>query len=330
MIFSTYDLYSLLPIFCTLTLINSSNHNPSDELVQSSNVNSSYHSLKGVISILKENGHSKLSFITQNNQDETVLQVLDFLIRESGATYSPSTRRAVRTSFEDCSFEGCNKKGHLRNSQGRQIVQPLFDDAQASKMDNFVFLISSYGELHLTTYLNKLSTRKVLSCVIIMMTELTPEQMNSIHRLIDELGKNSMFYLIYLKETKDTWKTSWYRVITLNGYKKAIINTVQFNDDKMIKEHYDLDGIHIESLSLSWTPYFLLSGCNEKGTFCKTEGYLSNLMDELGRLMNFTWESHQEVNNDWGLNQYESGGWGGVVGNIFNGTYQLSIRYSFV
>ena len=42
--------------------------------------------------------------------------------------------------------------------------------------------------------------------------------------------------------------------------------------------------------------------------------------------MNFTWESHQEVNNDWGLNQYQSGGWGGVVGNVFNGTYQLSIR----
>ena len=114
--------------------------------------------------------------------------------------------------------------------------------------------------------------------------------------------------------------------ITLSGYEKAIINVVQFNDDKMIKEHYELNGIHITSLSLSWTPYFLLSGCDENGKFCKSEGYLSNLMDELGRLMNFTWESHQEVNNDWGLNQYQSGGWGGVVGNVFNGTYQLSIR----
>ena len=184
----------------------------------------------------------------------------------------------------------------------------------------------SYNELHFTLYLNKVATRKVLSCTIIVMIELTREQMESINRLVDDLGKNSMFYLIYLNETDGRWKTSWYRVITLSGYEKAIINVVQFNDDKMIKEHYELNGIHITSLSLSWTPYFVLSGCNENGKFCKSEGYLSNLMNELGKLMNFTWESHQEVNNDWGLNQYQSGGWGGVVGNVFNGTYQLSIR----
>ena len=326
MIFSTHDVFSLLPIFGILTLINSSSHNLSDVLVQSYNLNTSYHSLKSVISILKGNGHSKLVFLTQNNQDETVLQVLDFLIRESGGTHSPSTHKAVVPSVKDCNLDGCVSKDCFRKLQCTQITHALIGDARVGELDTLVFLMLSYNELHFTLYLNKVAKRKVLSCTIIVMIELTPEQMESINRLVDDLGKNSMFYLIYLKETDGRWSTIWYRVITLSGYEKAIINVVQLNDDKMIKEHYELNGIHITSLSLSWTPYFLLSGCNENGKFCKSEGYLSNLMDELGKLLNFTWESHQEVNNDWGLNQYQSGGWGGVVGNVFNGTYQLSIR----
>ena len=279
---------------------------------------------------MKENGHSKLFYLTQNNEDRMVLQVLGLLIRESDDTYLPSTHKAVGSSFKDCNFEGCVSNDRFQNAQATSIADELIDHHRVGKSDTLVFLVSSYNESYLTLYLNEIATRKVLSCAIIMMVELTPEQMDSLNHLIDDLGKNSMFYLIYLKETEGRWKTSWYRLITLSGYKKAIFSTVQFNDKNVIKEHYDLDGIHIRSLSLSWTPYFLLSGCNEKGKFCKTEGYLSNFMDELGRLMNFTWESHQEVNNDWGLNQYHTGGWGGVVGNVFNGTYQLSIRYQIL
>lgn len=62
------------------------------------------------------------------------------------------------------------------------------------------------------------------------------------------------------------------------------------------------------------------------GTGCQSVGYLKNMMDSLGELLNFTWECHQEVNDNWGLIQNDMGGWDGVVGNIFNGTYQLSIR----
>ena len=79
-------------------------------------------------------------------------------------------------------------------------------------------------------------------------------------------------------------------------------------------------------MSLSWNPYFLLSDCNDQGKQCKSEGYLKNLMDGLGTLMNFTWESHKEVNNDWGIVPNANGDWVGVEGNVLNGTYQLSIR----
>ena len=116
------DLYFFLLIFFTLTLINSSSHNPSDVQVQSFNLNTSYESMKSVISILKENGHSKLVFLTPNNQDRTILQLLNSLIRESDGSYLSLTHKAVGSSFKDCSFEGCVSKGRFRNAQGTLIA----------------------------------------------------------------------------------------------------------------------------------------------------------------------------------------------------------------
>jgi hypothetical protein len=112
----------------------------------------------------------------------------------------------------------------------------------------------------------------------------------------------------------------------LNGNNKAIINQVKFDDNTRIKESYDMQGAHLVSISLSWTPYFLLYDCNDEGKECKSNGYLNNLMDGLGALMNFTWECHQEENKNWGLIPDATGKWNGVMGHVLNGTYQLSIR----
>ena len=66
-------------------------------------------------------------------------------------------------------------------------------------------------------------------------------------------------------------------------------------------------------------------------TKCHSGGYLAEVMDILGSMMNFTWETHQESEGNWGTKPSfgpanSSGVWGGIVGSVFNGTYQLSIR----
>ena len=118
----------------------------------------------------------------------------------------------------------------------------------------------------------------------------------------------------------------WHQVIVLEGNNKAIINEVMFDDNTHIKESYDMQGSHILSVSLSWAPYFMLYDCNDQGYECKSTGYLKHFMDGLGTLLNFTWECHQEVNNNWGIVPNANGDWDGVTGHVSNGTYQLSIR----
>ena len=96
-------------------------------------------------------------------------------------------------------------------------------------------------------------------------------------------------------------------------------------------KNISLQGFHLISTTLSWAPYFTIYGCNEFQMECNSEGYLADVMNVLGEKMNFTWESHGEVEQNWGTiaisgPSNSSGVWGGVVGDVFNGKYQLSIR----
>ena len=54
-------------------------------------------------------------------------------------------------------------------------------------------------------------------------------------------------------------------------------------------------------------------------------------MNVLGDMMNFTWEAYRQESNNWGTKPISgpansSGVWGGVIGDVFYGKYQLSIR----
>ena len=65
-------------------------------------------------------------------------------------------------------------------------------------------------------------------------------------------------------------------------------------------------------------------------------------MDATSKALNFTWECHKEVNNNWGVSPIiETDGnktWGGLFGSIVNGDYMFSpctwqwniVRYGLV
>ena len=149
--------------------------------------------------------------------------------------------------------------------------------------------------------------------------------------MLDTLSSNSMFYLAYGADTPTKQALSYKLVVTLSGYRKAIINPITVDAHGKIVKNYNLQGAHIVAMSLSWAPYFFLLNCNEQGKECESQGYLKELMDELGATMNFTWESHKDINDDWGIVSKNcifnsSGEWGGVMGSVINGDYQLSMR----
>ena len=91
-----------------------------------------------------------------------------------------------------------------------------------------------------------------------------------------------------------------------------------------------MQGLHIVSITLNWDPYFTLLDFTDN-KYCRIEGQLTGVMNNLGEMINFTLESHGEMNENWGTNAISGQSnsnkvWGGIVRNVFNGTYLLSIR----
>ena len=304
--------------------------------------------LANVVHTLNKNGHTNLIFVSLDYNDMELNHTLSALSFHS--TISSQTREINQNNsilpkerpFEDthtwprktkipprrCFTEECYYIHWFKNRPSTPIIYMFDDNIKMDKDNTMVFLDSSLNSSHWEFYLKEIAERKVSSSVIVTTKTLTIEQKQSFVDYLDQLGKNTMFYWLHLMEGQDKndERLWWHQVITLNGNNKAVINQVNFDGNTRIKETYDMQGAHIVSISLSWTPYYLLYDCDDQGKECKSNGYLKNLMDSLGTLMNFTWECHQEINNNWGLVPDTTGKWDGVMGHVLNGTYQLSIR----
>jgi hypothetical protein len=144
-------------------------------------------------------------------------------------------------------------------------------------------------------------------------------------KALDEFKLDSLFYLA----VSLGHNIKWYKIITLkSGY---AMTELRFSlASFQIIEVYDLNGLTINSISLSWSPYLTLEDCNQVGKNCTSDGYLKDYTYVMAKKLNFTYESQKEVNGDWGLLpksglQNHSGKWGGVLGGIINGKYDMSL-----
>ena len=122
----------------------------------------------------------------------------------------------------------------------------------------------------------------------------------------------------------------WQYAFGIQRMHNPIIGHVHVKDNFMMKEDYNLQGMHIKSITLNWDPYFV-ARCDDNGKNCESIGYLSELTNLLGQKLNFTWESHNEPDNNWGVVAVSgpsngSGTFEGVVGSLLEADeYQFSI-----
>ena len=256
----------------------------------------------------------ELSFVSLDVDDERVEEVMHYFL---------ATKHA---------------KQHLNETDQQMVyksVQYLNPNEnstqQISKLpQNFVVVASASSHRHWQAYLDLMSRSKINSVILVFASLMNSEMEQNLTTQIDNLRRNSMFFLTYQKE-KINSKLLWYRVITLDGYTQSAINPLSFDSKGKLIDEYDMQGMHIVSITLTWDPYFTIYDCTDEMKHCKAKGYLADIMNILGLMMNFTWESHGEKNGDWGTTaksgpSNSSGVWGGVVGEVFKGNYQLSIR----
>ena len=147
--------------------------------------------------------------------------------------------------------------------------------------------------------------------------------------LLDEVRRvDNAFYFYLVLESQG--RIYWHHVISIQHMRYPIIKEVTITADYLMKEDYNLQGMTIRSVDMTWAPYLIMD-CDKNNMNCKTSGYCSDLMNILKAKLNFTWIPMWEPTNLWGTiadsgPNNVSGTHTGVFGSVRKGAdYQMSV-----
>ena len=279
---------------------------------------------------------------TSSDYQHTARNVLDFFNDEqklkhlSIVTFDSNKTNVKRMIYHFASSRLSSKEMHYfsvyhsPSTLQHSISSHTRKDGGEVLHDNVLVITTFQSSNSWEKILNLLVAAKVESSIMMFVGKFEAAQSMLFTNMLDNLSKNSMFYLAHQNQYRAN-EIVWYRVTTLTGHEKAVVHQLKYDSEGNVLKDYDMQGFHVVSISESWAPYFSLFDCTPDKRNCRSEGYLTDVMNILGTMMNFTWESHGEIDGNWGTTAMSgpsnsSGVWGGVVGNVFNGTYQLSIR----
>ncbi len=163
--------------------------------------------------------------------------------------------------------------------------------------------------------------------LIYFTRSLSTADWSSLEESFSTLQRDSHFYLA----SGGKFPLDFFLLITLNHQSDVAINQLEFIEGtRLIKESYDLYGMPVTSISLTWAPHIVFDDCNELMRECKTSyGSLRDQIRLFEASFNFTLVSVQG-DGDWGVAPIEgpfnlSGTWGGVMGGVINGDYHFSL-----
>ena len=108
-----------------------------------------------------------------------------------------------------------------------------------------------------------------------------------------EAKPNIFFFMAHLLDSSNQGVLiSWQQVLTLET--GCAINDIKFIENSFtLREDFDLKGLKIRSIALSWPPFLTINDCNDMGTDCAVQyGYLMDYIGALAKNLNFTLENH--------------------------------------
>jgi hypothetical protein len=191
-------------------------------------------------------------------------------------------------------------------------------------MDTNIFIYDIQND-NIQTFFSIISLTPVRSSVIIMKYLWTKSMMTILKRNLELFRLDALFYIVLSSHQGVTW----HQVITLkSGFSMTELRFSLGNGQ--IVENYNLNGLTIHTIGINYAPYLTLEDCDQNGRKCRSNGYLKQYTDVLAKQFNFTYESHKDVNDDWGelpkSGPYNrSGEWAGVFGDVIKAKYDLNL-----
>ena len=109
------------------------------------------------------------------------------------------------------------------------------------------------------------------------------------------LNRNLMFYILV--------KNQWVSMIKVKNTERTVVNGLKLTPELfVIEREWDLQGITVKSISLSWMPDYGLFNCNKNGTHCQeVTGILASIFKSVADRTNTTIEHVLEPNDNWGM-----------------------------
>jgi hypothetical protein len=269
--------------------------------------------------------------ITHNTMENTTIQeAMHRFLNDNGFKYIylVENSTSLSTLLSSSSVTKVNMAWTILRG-GTSYMQALTMDEYIKtyifKFQDVVVFIMDINKDNITTFLHAITQAPMRSSILCIKSIWTDSQESYFKRTLNKLKLDSLFYLAVSRKHK----VKWYQVITLkSGY---AMTELKFSlDTFQIIEDYDLNGLTIYSISYSSTPYIALQDCDQDGKQCKSSGYLKDYTDVIAQQLNFTYESHSQVDGDWGILPQSgpfnhSGIWGGVMGKIVNAKYDMTI-----
>ena len=242
------------------------------------------HAVNNVLNFFKEEHKLNYLSVVAFDTNETNIQRMIYHI-------SSSELLSKEKSYFSINYSSSPRRNGSSSQNKKEGMENI--------IDNIIVLTTFQNSETWTQSLHFLSTTKVKSSILLFVGEYEESQWQIFNAMLNNLSKNSMFYLAY-SHPHLVNELVWYRIITLNGYYKAVVHRLEFNENGKVIRDYDMQGLHIVSITETWAPYFTLIDCTPDKKNCKSKGYLTDVMNILGSMMNFTWESHGEIDGNWG------------------------------
>ena len=281
------------------------------------------------------------SFSAKNQISSMAENVLDFMESSfvnprrqlSMMSFSLEDKTVYKFSLQILAATMMRVQGEKRRSYYSKVqpvdMQTNINGRPIMLNRNIVAIVRSSNSSNWSKYLELMTKCEVNRAILVFVGYFGVDEERILNEEIQKISKNSMFYLTY--ESKQKQSFLWKHVISVQGYKQKVQNVLQFDSRGKLMVKNDLQALHIEAMTATWEPYLKLYECNEEQTKCKSEGYLTDVMDIMGKLMNFTWEAHGRKDNNWGVSilpvsSNSSRMWGGIAGDIVYGDYPICVR----
>ena len=175
----------------------------------------------------------------------------------------------------------------------------------------------------LEAYLKIILKRKVKMSLLF---SINLEDDEVYEQLLGSFGKmRSPSYFYAARIAHGSGGMLWHRVFSLNS--GTITDALTFAENTLrVTESFNLKGLEVTSTTMTWAPFYTIDHCNLDGLECATTyGYLEDYMSFLSNKFNFTYLSHKNLDNNWGVVPNENGSYGGVLGDLFSKRYDMII-----